>query len=59
MDVEISIGTVHPHLIFIRINHHVKNKSSDIAAGTISGFGVTSYELALIAANRLLSKGQS
>jgi 3-dehydroquinate dehydratase-2 len=31
---------------------------ADVAAGTIAGFGVGSYELALIAANRLLSGGQ-
>jgi 3-dehydroquinate dehydratase-2 len=57
----IGIPFIEIHLSNVAAREDFRQRSffADIAAGTIAGFGVTSYELALIAANRLLSKGQS
>lgn len=57
----VDIPFIELHLSNVAAREDFRQRSffSDVAAGTISGFGVASYELALIAANRLLSKGQS
>lgn len=57
----VSIPFIEIHLSNVAAREDFRQRSyfADIAAGTVAGFGVTSYELALIAANRILSKGQS
>jgi len=57
----VAIPFIEIHLSNVAAREDFRQRSffADIAAGTIAGFGVTSYELALIAANRLLSEGQS
>lgn len=57
----VGIPFIEIHLSNVAAREDFRQRSyfADVAAGTIAGFGVTSYELALIAANRLLSKGQS
>ncbi|MDX1562639.1 MAG: type II 3-dehydroquinate dehydratase [Gammaproteobacteria bacterium] len=57
----VAIPFIEIHLSNVAAREDFRQRSyfADIAAGTISGFGVTSYELAMIAANRLLSGGQS
>ncbi len=57
----VGIPFIEIHLSNVAAREDFRQRSyfADIAAGTIAGFGVTSYELALIAANRLLSEGQS
>jgi 3-dehydroquinate dehydratase-2 len=57
----VGIPFIEIHLSNVAAREDFRQRSffADIAAGTIAGFGVTSYELALIAANQLLSKGQS
>jgi len=57
----INIPFIEVHLSNVAAREDFRQRSyfADVAAGTIAGFGVTSYELALIAANRLLSEGQS
>lgn len=57
----VGIPFIEIHLSNVAAREDFRQRSyfSDIAAGTISGFGVTSYELALAAAIALLAKGQS
>lgn len=56
----VAIPFIEIHLSNVAAREDFRQRSyfADIAAGTIAGFGVTSYELALIAASRLLSEGQ-
>lgn len=55
----VAIPFIEIHLSNVAAREDFRQRSyfADVAAGTIAGFGVTSYELALIAAGRLLSKG--
>ena len=57
----VGIPFIELHLSNVAAREDFRQRSyfADIAAGTISGFGVASYELALLAANRLLTEGQS
>jgi 3-dehydroquinate dehydratase-2 len=57
----IAIPFIEIHLSNVAAREDFRQRSyfSDIAAGVIAGFGVASYELALDAADRILSKGQS
>jgi len=57
----VGIPFIEIHLSNVAAREDFRQRSyfSDIAVGTVTGFGVTSYELALLAANRLLEKGQS
>jgi len=57
----VAIPFIEIHLSNVAAREDFRQRSyfADIAAGTIAGFGVTSYELALIAANRLIAKGLS
>ena len=57
--IEIPFIEIHLSNVAAREDFRQRSFFADVAAGTIAGFGVTSYELALIAANRLLSEGQS
>lgn len=53
----VGIPFIELHLSNVATREEFRRHSyfSDIAVGTITGFGVTSYELALIAAERYLS----
>jgi 3-dehydroquinate dehydratase-2 len=55
----VAIPFIEIHLSNVAAREDFRQRSyfADIAAGTIAGFGVLSYELALSAASRLLSKG--
>jgi 3-dehydroquinate dehydratase-2 len=55
----IAIPFIEIHLSNVAAREDFRQRSyfADVAAGTIAGFGVTSYELALIAADRLISEG--
>lgn len=55
----VAIPFIEIHLSNVAAREDFRQRSyfADVAAGTIAGFGVLSYELALIAASRLLSKG--
>jgi 3-dehydroquinate dehydratase-2 len=57
----VAIPFVEIHLSNVAAREDFRQRSyfSDVAAGIVAGFGVASYELALIAAHRILSKGQS
>jgi 3-dehydroquinate dehydratase-2 len=57
----VAIPFIEIHLSNVAQREDFRQRSffGDIARGTISGFGVASYELALLAADRLLAKGQS
>lgn len=57
----VAIPFIEIHLSNVAAREEFRQRSffSDIAVGVIAGFGVASYELALIAANRILSKGQA
>ena len=57
----VGIPFIELHLSNVAAREDFRQRSyfADIAAGTISGFGVASYELALLAANRLLTEGHS
>ena len=57
----VAIPFIEVHLSNVAAREDFRQRSyfADIAAGTIAGFGVASYELALQAAHRLLSKGQA
>jgi len=57
----VAIPFIEIHLSNVAAREDFRQRSffADIASGTIAGFGVASYELALIAAHRLLSEGQS
>jgi 3-dehydroquinate dehydratase II len=57
--VDIPFIEIHLSNVAAREDFRQRSYFADIAAGTIAGFGVTSYELALSAANRLLTEGQS
>ena len=57
--VDIPFIEIHLSNVAAREEFRQRSYFADVAAGTIAGFGVASYELALIAANRLLAKGQS
>jgi 3-dehydroquinate dehydratase-2 len=55
----VRIPCIELHLSNVAAREDFRQRSffSDIALGTVSGFGVTSYELALIAACRHLGRG--
>jgi len=57
----VAIPFIEVHLSNVAAREDFRQRSyfADIAAGTIAGLGVASYELALMAANRLLARGQS
>ena len=57
----VGIPFIEIHLSNVAAREDFRQRSyfSDIAVGTVTGFGVTSYELAMLAANRLLAEGQS
>ena len=57
----VAIPFIEIHLSNVAAREDFRQRSyfADIAAGTIAGFGVASYELGLLAANRLLARGQS
>ncbi|MGD8340157.1 MAG: type II 3-dehydroquinate dehydratase [Gammaproteobacteria bacterium] len=57
--VDIPFIEIHLSNVAAREEFRQRSYFADIATGTIAGFGVASYELALLAANRLLSEGQS
>jgi len=59
--LSVAIPFIEIHLSNVAGREPFRQKSyfSDIAVGTIGGFGVTSYELALTAANRYLARGGS
>jgi 3-dehydroquinate dehydratase-2 len=59
--LSVAIPFIEIHLSNVAAREEFRQKSyfSDIAVGTIGGFGVTSYELALTAANRYLARGGS
>jgi len=57
--VDIPFIEIHLSNVAAREDFRQRSYFADVAAGTIAGFGVASYELALIAASRLLSEGQS
>ena len=54
----VSIPFIEVHLSNVAAREDFRQRSffADIAVGTITGFGVTSYELALTAAERYLAK---
>lgn len=54
-----GIPFIELHLSNVAAREDFRRRSyfSDIAVGTIAGFGVTSYELALTAADRYLARG--
>jgi 3-dehydroquinate dehydratase-2 len=56
----VAIPFIELHLSNVAAREEFRRLSylSDVAVGVISGFGVTSYELALIAASRHLAKGK-
>ena len=54
--VEIPFIEVHISNIYKREEFRKKSFFSDIAIGTITGFGLTSYEVALISARSYLNK---
>jgi 3-dehydroquinate dehydratase-2 len=57
--LSVAIPFIEIHLSNVAAREQFRQSSyfSDIAVGTIGGFGVTSYELALTAANRYLERG--
>ncbi len=55
--VEIPFIELHLSNVAAREDFRQRSYFSDIAVGSIMGFGVTSYELALTAADRHLSRG--
>ncbi|HSG66112.1 MAG TPA: type II 3-dehydroquinate dehydratase [Gammaproteobacteria bacterium] len=54
----VGIPFIEIHLSNVAAREHFRQRSyfADVAVGTVTGFGVTSYELALIAAERHLAK---
>jgi 3-dehydroquinate dehydratase-2 len=54
----VGLPFIELHLSNIAAREDFRQRSyfSDIAVGTVTGFGVTSYELALIAADRYLAR---
>ena len=57
--IDIPFIEIHLSNVAAREDFRQRSYFADVAAGTIAGFGVASYELALLAANRLLSEGLS
>ncbi len=57
LGVDIPFIEIHLSNVAAREGFRHHSYFSDIAVGTIAGFGVTSYELALTAASRHLSRG--
>ncbi len=57
--VDIPFIEIHLSNVAAREDFRQRSFFADVAAGTIAGFGVASYELALLAANRLVSEGHS
>jgi 3-dehydroquinate dehydratase-2 len=57
--LSVAIPFIEIHLSNVAAREPFRQNSyfSDIAVGTIGGFGVTSYELALTAAGRYLARG--
>lgn len=57
----VAIPFIEIHLSNVAAREDFRQRSyfSDIAAGVVAGFGVASYELALTAAARILSRDQS
>jgi 3-dehydroquinate dehydratase-2 len=57
----VAIPFIEIHLSNVAAREDFRQRSyfSDVAVGTIAGFGVTSYEIALTAAHRYLSRGRS
>ena len=57
----VAIPFIELHLSNVAAREHFRRRSyfSDIAVGTIAGFGVASYELALTAADRYLARGEA
>lgn len=57
----VAIPFIEVHLSNVAAREDFRQRSyfADIAVGTIAGFGVASYELALVAATRLLARGSS
>jgi 3-dehydroquinate dehydratase-2 len=57
----VAVPFIELHLSNVAARESFRQTSyfSDIAVGTIMGFGVTSYELALIAADRYLARRES
>jgi len=55
----VGIPFIEIHLSNVAAREEFRHRSylADVAVGTIAGFGVTSYELALTAASRYLSRG--
>lgn len=55
----VAIPFIELHISNVAAREEFRQRSyfSDIAVGTIAGFGITSYELALTAASRHLSRG--
>ncbi len=53
----VGIPFIEIHLSNVAAREDFRQQSffSDIAIGTVAGFGITSYELALIAAERYLA----
>lgn len=56
----VAIPFIELHLSNVAARDEFRRRSyfADIAVGTIAGFGVTSYELALTAAQRHLARGE-
>lgn len=56
----VAIPFIELHLSNVAAREAFRHRSyfADVAVGTISGFGVTSYELALTAASRHLARGR-
>jgi 3-dehydroquinate dehydratase-2 len=57
----VDIPFIEIHLSNVAAREEFRHRSyfADVAIGTVSGFGIASYELALMAANRILSEGQA
>jgi len=55
----VGIPFIEIHLSNVAAREEFRHRSylADVAVGTVAGFGVTSYELALTAASRYLSRG--
>ena len=59
LGVELPFIELHLSNVAAREDFRQRSYFSDIAIGTITGFGITSYELALIAADRYLAQRKS
>jgi 3-dehydroquinate dehydratase-2 len=57
LGVEIPFIEIHLSNVASREDFRQRSFFADIAVGTVAGFGVASYELALTAAHRHLSRG--